>query len=86
MCQRKHKTLFAIVTLQVEDSIIVGTEEFFAREEDEFNAFHFKPKIHAGNNRIMFNSIELVEIKDNTIKMTQAKKILKLKIPTNEGL
>lgn len=68
----------------MDDSIIVSTEEFLAREEEESKAFRSEPKTHIGITPTMFKGVEFVKIQDGTIKVTQEKKIGELKIPTTE--
>lgn len=84
--RQDERKLVAAVTLQADDSFIVGSDKFLDIEEKESNSFSSKPRRRLHLKPTNFNGFSTSLQSDKIIRITQKKKITKLNIPrTEEG-
>lgn len=76
--------LSAMVILQVDDSLIAGSQIFLTDEDSASKAFLSKPRQRIGRKAICFNGLEICEKEGGTLSINQRRKIDGLTVPTSE--
>lgn len=82
LIRREDRALKGLVMLQVDDTLMLGDDDFITEEQAAVEEFKSKDRVFISKASIDVNGIKIKKISEGRIRLRQEDKIAKLKVPT----